>query len=95
MLDFWLTTYSCPIWGTSVSTDDGYSNGYQLCSTTRWFVLHAGIVDLLQRLLWYEFETKDNTDKSVSQFVLPVEVKSTTKEELKQNFSNNELPVLQ
>jgi len=28
----------CPVWWTGVSTNDWYSNGYELCSTTHWFV---------------------------------------------------------
>ena len=38
MLDFFYRQHICPVWWTVESTNDWYSNGYELCYTTRRFV---------------------------------------------------------
>jgi len=35
---FFYRQHICPVWWTSDSTSDYYSNGYELCSVTCWFV---------------------------------------------------------
>ena len=46
---FFYPQHICPGWWTGVSTNNWYSNGYDLCSTTRRFVSYEA--DFLQGLL--------------------------------------------
>ena len=51
MLDFFNQQHICPVWWTSVSTNDWYSNGYKLCSAVGELFLHAYEADFFQELL--------------------------------------------
>ena len=59
----------CLVWWTGASTNVWYLNGYELCSPTHRFVLHAYDADILQGLLKYKDRKLAQTFNSIFRYI--------------------------